>query len=153
MSRNSDTRSHASVTNSSDPLISSPIEAAKDNKLPTFDFTPSGKDESSSQGILYSSAGSTKSSSGSGVKNRSLGHPLAGSVSLQPWKSTMAWGLATAVGALNDALQRWDFGLVVYRLYETKPLSDSPVSRFEKKRKHFRDILCYLMVLRPNNTA
>jgi hypothetical protein len=59
----------------------------------------------------------------------------------------MAWGLATAVGALNDALQRWDFGLVAYRLYETKPLSDSPVSRLEKKRKHFRDILFFLMVL------
>jgi hypothetical protein len=65
----------------------------------------------------------------------------------------MAWGLATAAGALNDALQRWNFGLVAYKLYETKPLSDSPVFRLEKKRKHYRDMLFCLMVLRPNNTA
>ena len=52
----------------------------------------------------------------------------------------MAWGLATAVCALNDALQSWGFGLVAYKLHETKPLSVSPVSGLEKKRKHFRDI-------------
>jgi hypothetical protein len=39
----------------------------------------------------------------------------------------MAWGLATAVGELNDALQRWDFGLVAYKLYETNP---SVIHRF-----------------------
>ena len=32
---------------------------------------------------------------GSGVKNLSLGHPPAGSVSSPPRKSTMAWGSAT----------------------------------------------------------
>ena len=66
----------------------------------------------------------------------------------------MAWGLDTAEGALSDALQSWGFGLLVaYKLYETKPLSDSPVSRLEKKRKHLRDILFFLIALRPNNTA
>ncbi len=56
-------------------------------------------------------------------------------VSFGSIKSTMAWGLDNAIGAL----QSWGFRLVAYKLYETKPLSDSPVSRLEKKRKHLRD--------------
>ena len=63
---------------------------------------------------------------------------ISSAVSSPPQKSTMAWGLATAVGALNDALQRWNVGLVAYKLYETKPLSVSPVSGLEKKRKFFK---------------
>ena len=59
----------------------------------------------------------------------------------------MAWGLDhNAIGAL----QSWGFRLVAYKLYETKPLSDSQIGKETKAfegytkdtRKHLRDIVC-----------
>ena len=66
----------------------------------------------------------------------------------------MAWGLATAISLLNDALQSRGFGLAC-KLYETKPLSDLPVFHIGKERKAFEGYLYFcLIVLRPtNNTA